>query len=1030
MHSTSYADVTPVSDRTSQVRDAIVAAVPNIDAAADVTETHLATITSLNLRGAGISVLKTGDFSGLTGLTNLNLYNNDLSSLPDGIFEGLTALTTLRLGGNTVNPLPITVSIENLDNGQFKVVVPTGAPFDIVLPLSAMNGSIGGEAASITISKGSTESSALTASRTAGMTAAVTADIGTLPGLPQNHYGYTLSKSSALPVEIISEVVTTTPIVPEPIVPEPIEPEPIEPEPIEPEPIEPEPSTNTAPVFTDGVNIIRTIAENTAANINIGSAVSATDADDDTLTYSLSGTDAAAFEIDSSSGQLKTKTTLDYEMKRIYILIITVSDGNLTDAITVVISVMDVAETTLVSTTLAVSDRTPAVRDAIVAAVPNITAAEDVTATHLSAITALNLRSMGITALQSGDFAGLTGLTNLNLYGNMLTSLPSGIFEGLTSLTTLRLGRNLVDPMLLIVSLQQVAAGQFKAVISEGAPFDMTIPINGSTVTISKGSTESATFTSTTNVSIGALPSLPANHFGYVLVQSAICNRTSQVAEAIAAAVPNVTDCNNVTEVDLARITSLNLSSMSITSLASGDFDGLTALTKLWLSVNSISDISPLAELTSLTTLSLRNNSISDISPLQELTNLTELLLSSNRISDISPLQELTNLTELLLSSNSISDISTLENLTNLTELDLSSNSISDISPLQELTALTMLVLSVNSISDISTLEELTALTQLSLRNNSIINISTLAELTNLTTLSLSSNRIRDISALENLTNLTQLILSSNRISDISPLAELTNLTTLSLSVNHIRDISALEELTSLARLYMASNRISDISALEELTSLETLDFYSNGISDISALEELTSLTKLYLSRNSISDISTLEELTSLETLDLSRNDISDISTLEELTALTTLRLSGNPISDYAPLRRMQANNPDLTIDIEIPAEDRNAAPASQTLPTTTALLSNYPNPFNPETWIPYHLANPSNVQITIYDARGTVVQRLELGHQRAGIYTSRSRAAYWNGKNNVGEKVASGLYFYQLQGDNMSLLHKMVILK
>ena len=393
MHSTSYADITPVSDRTSQVRDAIVAAVPNIDTAADVTETHLATITSLNLRAKSISALKSGDFSGLTGLTDLNLYGNQLSNLPNGIFEGLTALTTLRLGGNTVDPMPITVSLKKLGDNQFKAVAPTGAPFDIVLPISATNGSISDNATSITIAKGSTESNVVTVSRTADTTAAVTANIRTLPGLPQNHYGYTLSKSSALPVEIISEVVTTTPIVPEPVVPE---------------PIEPEPSTNTAPIFTDSVNTIRTIAENTAANINIGSAVPATDADDDTLTYSLSGTDASSFSIDSTSGQLSTKTTLDYETKRVYTLIITVSDGNLTDAITVIISVIDVAETTLVSTTLAVSDRTPVVRDAIVAAVPNITAAEDVTATHLSAITALNLRSMGITALQSGDFAGLT----------------------------------------------------------------------------------------------------------------------------------------------------------------------------------------------------------------------------------------------------------------------------------------------------------------------------------------------------------------------------------------------------------------------------------------------------------------------------------------------------------------------------------------------------------------------------------------------------------------------------------------------
>ena len=98
--------------------------------------------------------------------------------------------------------------------------------------------------------------------------------------------------------------------------------------------------------------------------------------------------------------------------------------------------------------------------------------------------------------------------------------------------------------------------------------------------------------------------------------------------------------------------------------------------------------------------------------------------------------------------------------------------------------------------------------------------------------------------------------------------------------------------------------------------------------------------------------------------------------------------------------------------------------------PTKTQLLANYPNPFNPETWIPYHLAKASDVQITIYDMRGTVVRRLEVGHQRAGIYTSRSRAAYWDGKNDVGEKVASGLYCYQLQADNMSLLRKMVILK
>ena len=85
----------------------------------------------------------------------------------------------------------------------------------------------------------------------------------------------------------------------------------------------------------------------------------------------------------------------------------------------------------------------------------------------------------------------------------------------------------------------------------------------------------------------------------------------------------------------------------------------------------------------------------------------------------------------------------------------------------------------------------------------------------------------------------------------------------------------------------------------------------------------------------------------------------------------------------------------------------------------TTALLANYPNPFNPETWIPYQLSKPASVTLTIYDIQGHVVRTLELGHQRAGIYKTRSRAAYWDGRNQYGEPVASGLYFYTLSTES-----------
>ena len=98
--------------------------------------------------------------------------------------------------------------------------------------------------------------------------------------------------------------------------------------------------------------------------------------------------------------------------------------------------------------------------------------------------------------------------------------------------------------------------------------------------------------------------------------------------------------------------------------------------------------------------------------------------------------------------------------------------------------------------------------------------------------------------------------------------------------------------------------------------------------------------------------------------------------------------------------------------------------------PQKTALFPNYPNPFNPETWIPYHLSEPGDVTLTIYSVDGRVVRRLDLGHQAAGYYQSKSRAAYWDGRNNVGERVANGLYFYTLTAGDFAATQKMLILK
>ena len=109
-------------------------------------------------------------------------------------------------------------------------------------------------------------------------------------------------------------------------------------------------------------------------------------------------------------------------------------------------------------------------------------------------------------------------------------------------------------------------------------------------------------------------------------------------------------------------------------------------------------------------------------------------------------------------------------------------------------------------------------------------------------------------------------------------------------------------------------------------------------------------------------------------------------------------------------------------------------------LPRETALLPNYPNPFNPETWIPYRLAQDAFVTLTIYDGSGQIVRTLDVGHRMAGYYTDRTKAAYWNGKNEFGEHVASGVYFYHLSAgrsglsvphrSDFSATRKMLILK
>ena len=126
--------------------------------------------------------------------------------------------------------------------------------------------------------------------------------------------------------------------------------------------------------------------------------------------------------------------------------------------------------------------------------------------------------------------------------------------------------------------------------------------------------------------------------------------------------------------------------------------------------------------------------------------------------------------------------------------------------------------------------------------------------------------------------------------------------------------------------------------------------------------------------------------------------------------ATLTFTVGADAIANY--------NGPALTAQLSVTASKDNA------------LAANFPNPFNPETWIPYQLARDADVMLTIHALDGQLVRLLPLGVQPAGTYYRRSRAAYWNGKNEFGEPVASGLYFYTLTAGDFSATRKMLIRK
>ena len=546
-----------------------------------------------------------------------------------------------------------------------------------------------------------------------------------------------------------------------------------------------------------------------------------------------------------------------------------------------------------------------------------------------------------------------------------------------------------------------------------------------------------------------------------------------------------------LTQQKLLNLNVLKAPRLGITDLRGLEY--ATNLRSLSVGGNQISDLTPLANLTNLIGLYIGGNLISDINPLANLTNLRRLGMLRNQVADITVLAGLVNLKYLRLEGNPIADTSPLKNLPNLSDVDIEIPSlVPDVSlraavraalgiapnlritinAMRNLTTLNAVQL---GITNLAGLEYATNLTHLYIRNNLISDINPLANLTNLRRLGMLRNQVADITVLAGLVNLEYLRLAGNPITDTSPLRSLPKLTNVDVHVfsppqkedtqpqgepTHI-DIDPPQDDSGQSEQQQQDD--SGQSQQQPKTTNPQPTTNSQQQPDPNSEQQRQQQQQSEEGDEEEDEEEDKGEEEAKEDEDPDADDRADCEaeggtfqdglcflplTPEEWEKIAAEIYGGDApshpknafILDRLTLEQLDPATLEAQLDTWR-AESEGSALYLRSIallesvlatrrPDKTHLLPNYPNPFNPETWIPYHLANPSEVQITIYDTRGTVVRHLDLGYQQAGYYTSRSRAVYWDGRNDIGEKVSSSTYFYQLQTDKTSLLRKMVILK
>ncbi len=654
---------------------------------------------------------------------------------------------------------------------------------------------------------------------------------------------------------------------------------------------------------------------------------------------------------------------------------------------------------------------------------------------NLGPLTDLDLSQNKISSISS--LSNLTRLTDLDLSGNKISSVSS--LSRLTRLTDLNLSTNTISSLTSLSNLINLTSLDLSTNgIRDVLPLQGLIHLQRLHLSGNDDLTEE---------------------------KASVLYKLEQANPSITITLPgSITLPTNVVVFNNANLEAAVRSALRISTGYPVLKSKITELTRLIVTRKEIVDLTGLEEATGLTTLGLGQNAIENIGPLSSLTNLETLDLGQNAIKNIGPLSSLSRLVSLDLADNEIENVSSLSGLSGLKTLDLRDNSSSDAKD--------------NDVGDATPLKDLTSLRNIYLHgNDNIRNLEWLGALVNLR----SDIRLPDVVGIPD-TNLdsavrTALRIAGNTVSNDLPMSEelLESLETLTASNRSIEDLTGCEHMTGLTSLDLRNNQITDVTPLSRLYSLETLQVSGNGILDTSVLRELErrgTNIDITIYRYPFWDVnqdgSVDEEDVFLITLtitgespdvngdgsvdgdDETAADANKDGSVDTGDLLLVFEKQDRPVNLGAPLlsvgldwellERIDASR--LRVQLDILRMTNDGTPQHQQVvvflqtilvaiqPNQTLLLANYPNPLNPETWIPYQLARDSHVRITIYDMQGAIIRRLELGYRAEGYYRIRSRAAYWDGRNEIGERVASGIYFYQLETDDVSLLRKMVILK